>query len=501
MIDTEMIKAAVKDAESTESKRAGTSEQQARSGSEWPYKPADYSDAGNADAFSRWVKGSLLHCPALGWLSWTGRNWAVSDPDAVSFSMQFAQLMLNDAIGNYSKVVREVAPGSTEEKAAKAYLTHAQKTRSKRSIDAFLSLSRPALYIELDSLDHDGLKLNTPGGLVDLRSGKIAPHSPDQLCMEITACTPSAHGASEWEDFLNDVTGNDGALKYFLQCVAGMAAVGKVLTETAVFLVGNGRNGKSTWLNAVAGVLGSYSRTMDIAVLTTAQQNRGAAFAELKGKRLICAGELEQGSRLSVSTLKQICSTDKITGERKYCAPAEFTPSHSLVLCSNYLPRVGADDRGCWRRIVVAPFNADFSGQKEIKNYASFLVERAGGAILQWVIDGAQAFLKSGGKLQIPDPVAEATEQYREAEDWLQGFLDECCITDKGASRIKARALYDAYKSYAGGLGDYCRRERDFAAAMESRGFRKLTIHGGRWYIGVRLSDYESSRAYSYTDA
>ena len=468
----------------------------------WKYRPADYSDAGNAAAFSKWVSGHLLHCPALGWIVWNGRNWESADHSAVSFATQYTQAMLDDAIRNYSDIARASAPGSTEEKAAKAYLTHAQRTRSKRSIDAFMKLSNSDLHVELDDLDADGYKLNCPGGLIDLRTGKMLPHSPEQLNMKITACTPSTDGADEWDRFLDEITRNDGSLKFFLQMVAGMAAVGVVLTETAIFLIGSGRNGKSTWLNAIASVLGSYSRTMDISVLTTAQQSRGAAFAELKGRRLVCAGELEQGARLSVSTLKQICSTDKITGERKYCAPAEFTPSHSLVLCSNYLPKVGADDEGCWRRILAVPFRADFSGKGEIKNYANVLVDRAGGAILQWIVDGAGIFIRNGGRLQIPDAVAEETDAYRDAEDWLQNFLDECCILDNGASRIKSRPLYEAYRRYAASSGEYCRRERDFVSAMEIKGYKSVRTHNVRHWLGVRLTDdqehQDHRRAYSY---
>lgn len=489
-----MIKAACRDADATEAKQAGAGHAPGNASAPrpWEYKPADYSDAGNAAAFSRWADGSLLYCPALGWIVWNGRNWESADHGAVSLATQYTQAMLEDAISSYGSVIQASVLGSTEEKTAKAYLSHAQRTRSKRSIDAFLALSKSDLQVGLDDLDADGYKLNCPDGLIDLRTGKILPHSPEQLNMKIAACTPSNRGADEWESFLDEVTCNDGALKFFLQMVAGMAAVGVVLTETAIFLIGGGRNGKSTWLNAIAAVLGSYSRTMDISVLTTAQQNRGAAFAELKGRRLVCAGELEQGARLSVSTLKQICSTDRITGERKYCAPADFTPSHSLILCSNYLPRVGADDEGCWRRILAVPFRANFSGQEEIKNYAGALVERAGGAILQWIVEGAMTFIRNGGRLQIPDVVAQETESYRDAKDWMQNFLDECCILDRGASSIKARSLYEAYRSYAGSIGDYCRRERDFSAAMESKGFVKRTIHGSRWWYGIRLRDYGS---------
>lgn len=71
-------------------------------------------------------------------------------------------------------------------------------------------------------------------------------------------------------------------------------------------------------------------------------------MAELKGKRLIIAAELEEGMRLNTSVIKQLCSTDEISAEKKYKDPFRCIPSHTLVLYTNHLPRVGANDDGTW---------------------------------------------------------------------------------------------------------------------------------------------------------
>ena len=476
----------------------------------WPYRPADYSDAGNSEAFAAWTQAPentgerLLFCDALGWLHWTGSCWELADYKATEAAKAYARDMLNDATAVLSAAVKRTG-GDGDLKSEKAYLKHAGGSRQKRGLDAMLALAKPNLHVFLDDLDADGYKLNCPGGLVDLRTGKVIPHNPSQLCTHICRCDPTknAEAAAMWERFLDEITHNDaensaGPLKYYLQQVAGMAAVGKVLTEKAVFLVGKGRNGKSTWLNAIAAVLGSYSGTMPIEVLTTSyRQQRGAVYAELQGKRLIQAGELEQGARLSASVLKQICSTDRIPCERKYCAPGDFVPTHTAVLCSNYLPRIGSDDEGCWRRISVVPFTANFTGQREVKNYADVLVRKAGGAIMQWIVDGAREFIAHGGALNEPEIVQEATEEYRDGEDWLGNFLTETCTTDGGASRTQARTLYDAYVSWARDSGDYVRRERDFSAALETRSYKKINPHGVKYWLGIALKDEYYPHQYS----
>ena len=64
--------------------------------------------------------------------------------------------------------------------------------------------------------------------------------------------------------------------------------------------------------------------------------------------------------------MKQLCSTDEIQAEKKYKAPFHFVPSHTLVLYTNHLPKVGANDDGIWRRLIVIPFNGQDRGAMRI---------------------------------------------------------------------------------------------------------------------------------------
>ena len=99
-------------------------------------------------------------------------------------------------------------------------------------------------------------------------------------------------------------------------------------------------------------------------------------MAEAKGKRLLIASESQQGARLDESMVKQLCSTDEVEAEKKYKDPFHFVPCHTLVLYTNYLPRVSGIDDGIWSRLFVIPFNNKLRGGKgDIKNYADFLFE------------------------------------------------------------------------------------------------------------------------------
>lgn len=467
-------------------------------------RPDDFSDVGNMETFSTLNAGRLLYTDSRGWLCWDGLRWVADDHQAHERAVLFSQAMLDDARGRYKTALHAQAEAKAQEnmeaveqftamaKAEKSYLDHANRTRAERRIKAILELAKHRCVIDPARLDANPAELNTPTGIVNLVTGEIRPCDRSALCTKVTACAPGKTGAAMWIDFLKIVTEGDGPLMGFLQQVAGAALFGKVYHEGIILAYGGGRNGKSTLFNALAAVLGDYAGTLDISVLTTDRQNRGAALATLRGKRLVIAGELEEGKRLSVSTLKQISSTDPMTIEEKYRAPETVIPSHTLVLYTNHLPRVGSTDDGTWRRLTVAPFNARITGGTP--NYAAKLVEEAGPAILAWALQGAKLFSQNGYTLQIPDIVAELTEEYRGREDWLSNFLQECCTLEPNA-RAPAGELYQMYREWAERSGDYVRRDVEFVSALEGRGFSRRVSGGRRFWPGIKIDRGRNIRA------
>lgn len=468
-------------------------------------RPGDFSDVGNMDKFLELNEGRLLFTDSRGWLYWNGVCWVADDHRATKNAAKMSDKMLQEAQAAYKRALHAQADAKAEEdkeamektaaavKREKAYLDHAMRTRSDRRIKAILELAKHFLAIDPARLDANPEELNTPKGIINLKTGEMRPCDKSALCTKVTACAPGSAGAEMWISFLESVTGGDSSFITYLQMVAGMALFGRVYEEGIVLAYGPGRNGKSTLFNALAAVLGDYAGTLDIAVLTTDRQNRGAALATLRGKRLVIAGELEEGKRLSVSTLKQISSTDPITVEEKYRSPETIIPTHTLILYSNHEPRVGSTDDGTWRRIMVAPFKTRIS--RGIPNYGKKLVDEAGPAILAWAIQGAMMFAENGYRLPLPEIVEEATTEYRQRENWLANFLEECCIMEPDA-RAPAGELYQTYREWAQRSGDYVRRSVEFSDAMAGKGFQKITPKNKRVWIGVRI---DTAKKYGLT--
>jgi P4 family phage/plasmid primase-like protien len=281
----------------------------------------------------------------------------------------------------------------------------------------------------------------------------------------------------------------DKALIEYVQQVVGMAAVGKVYQEHLIIAYGGGANGKSTFWNTIARVMGTYSGKLSAETLTmNCKRNVKPEMAELKGRRLIIASEMEEGMRLNTSIVKQLCSTDEIFAEKKYKAPFSFTPSHTLVLYTNHLPKVGASDDGIWRRLVVIPFNAKITGAGDIKNYADFLYENAGAYIMTWIIEGAKKAIDRHFKIPLPKVVEDAIEAYREDNDWLGRFINECCDVD-ASYKEKSGEFYQQYRAYCLQNGEYVRSTTDFYCSVEKSGYMRRKNNKGMFVHGLRLKD------------
>ena len=186
--------------------------------------------------------------------------------------------------------------------------------------------------------------------------------------------------------------------------------------------------------------------------------------------------------------MKQLCSVDDIFAEKKYKDPFSFSPSHSLVLYTNHLPRVSASDDGTWRRLIVIPFNAKIEGKSDIKNYGDYLYQNAAESILAWIIEGAKKVIDLGYKFPVPAIVQKAIDDYRNQNDWFGNFLAEKCEVGDNY-RESSSTLYQTYRNFCMDTNEYVRSTADFYTALEGAGFTKVNLSGRKYVKGLRLKD------------
>lgn len=477
-------------------------------------KPKYFTDLGEAAVYIQEYGGKVRFSKATDFLVYNGKLWRENELDAQMLAQKLTIRQLKEARGILREkqdaliAVREAAAGAvvdvlnankdavkSAEKAVEAaeyYHDWILKRQSSNNIAHTLKEAKPSLQIEVEKLDADGLLLNTPAGTVDLKSGQMLQHNAADYCTKITSVAPSGQNAELYFDFIKRVTCGDEQLAEYLQQVAGMCAVGKVFSEKLIIAYGGGGNGKSTLFNLWAEVLGDYAGTIPSeALIVRAGNAKEYSIANLRGKRLIIAAELREGARLSTDAVKKMCSTDKVTAEKKFKDPFEFKPSHSIVLYTNILPKVGTNDSGTWDRLVVIPFRARFrNADGEVKNYAEYLFEKCGGVVLQWIIEGAVKFIANGGDIVLPECVKAEIESYKDQNDWLSDFISECCMTGKGYSTGSGE-LYKVYGQYCDSTGEYRRSKADFKTALVQAGYIWHKDKAGAKYYGITTKSRE----------
>lgn len=455
------------------------------------YKPKDFTDIGQATVFKQTYGKQIRYSHETGYLFYNGKVWREDSLKVHGLLQKLTDLQLVEARNEFKKVCEQSENEDEIQKEAikraEAYRNFVLKYRNSQQTMATLKEVQPMLSIDVKELDRNGFLLNTPSGTIDLRTKELKLHNPNDYCTKITSKEVSQEGEKLFADFLDVITCGDKELEEYLQCVAGMIALGKVYMETLIIAYGGGKNGKSTFFNLLSRVLGDYSGFLSSEVLTIeCRKNKSPEIAEIRGKRLVIATELSEGVRLDSALVKKLCSTDAILAEKKYKAPFAFEPSHTLVLYSNYLPNIMELDEGIWRRIVVIPFNAVINSDDEIKNYTEYLYENAGGSVLNWIIEGAYKFIVNGEKIHRPSIVNDAIKLYREENDWLENYISERCVIGQKLSE-KSGDLYQDYRKYAISIGEFPKSSRDFSKALEGKGYKKHRTPKIRYTLGLKL--------------
>lgn len=478
------------------------------------YKPEDYSDVGQAEVLAKYFSNELRYSPATHFIRYSDHYWQESEPGAQAVAHELTRRQLKEANRDLMEALdkmkncgaQNILDSTSKSKAeqlmndqqlevyrellaAKAYQAFAIKRRDSKNVTSTLKESHPMLEISPRDLDADCFALCTPEATFDLRQGMAGAreHSPEDFITKITSVSPNQKGMQIWLDSLNLIFQHNQELIDYVQMICGLAAIGKVYVEALIIAYGDGRNGKSTFWNAISRVLGLYSGNISADTLTVGcRRNIKPEMAEVKGKRLLIAVEMQEGARLNDSTVKQLCSTDDVFAEKKYKDPFSFKPCHTLVLYTNHLPRVSASDDGIWRRLIVIPFNAKITGSSDIKNYSEYLYDNAGGAILSWIIEGCKKVIDADYHIPVPACVQKAIDDYRSQNDWFGHFIEEKCIIGN-EYKENSSSLYQAYRNHCIDCNEYVRSTADFYFAMENAGYERVTLSRKRYFKGLRL--------------
>lgn len=311
--------------------------------------------------------------------------------------------------------------------------------------------AHPKVTLTVDDFDQDDFLLNTPAGIVDLRSGAMRQPDPDRLMSKSTAVAPRDMETPEWDQFLQDATGGNEELQDYLQRLVGYSLTGSTQEQILAFVHGPTRTGKSTFLETIAHIFGTYHEAA-AADTFASSSNRGvpADIAALAGARLVTAAETQEGRSWDTQRVKSLTGGDQVSARFLYNDFFTFTPKHQIVIVGNYEPEVEGVDDAIMRRLHIVPFEQQVP-EDEVDRLLGERLKEEGPGILQWAIEGCLEWLEEG--LSPPAVVQQRTEEYREEEDLVGLFIEEHCELEEGAFTSR-RDLFDAWRRWCGRRGE-----------------------------------------------
>lgn len=345
----------------------------------------------------------------------------------------------------------------------------------------------PVLTSELDT-QKDFINCNN--GIVNLRNGELISHDPNYLCTKITKSdydNISGKKPVKWLEFLDTVTQGDKELQDYIQKAVGYSLTGSTKEQCIFFLYGLGRNGKSTFLDIISELGGTYASHAQPETIMTKNQlsnNTLSDIARLRGARFVTTVEPNENVKLNEGLVKQLTGGDKVTARFLYGREFEFVPEFKIWLGANHKPVIKGTDDGIWRRIRLIPFTAQIPDYKIDRNLKAKLKAELP-QIMKWAVDGAIKWQKEG--LKPPKVVEEATKEYRKEMDKLAGFIDEYLIPDNN-SKIKANDLYLTYCEWCNENNEFTCSATKFFKDIKSKMIDKIVMSDGTYYIGYRLN-------------
>lgn len=427
--------------------------------------------------------------------------WVKYDPqagiyrDATIEARELAKEVIAWAIDLARRGVRRATRSGTPEeiRAAMKVFSAAQAMQRAKVISSILDAAKtdPMLRTDLRLFDRNPDEIVVENGIVDLRTGELRPHSPENLVRKSagTSYDPEAQ-CPRWERFLLQIMCGDRDLVRYLQRAFGYTLTGHVLEEVMFFMYGGGANGKSVLANVVQQLMGDYYvRVGGEFLMMSPQSNREAAtptMARLPGARIVLVNEVESGATLSGQQVKTLVSTEAISARANYSDPFEFEPTHKVWVRGNHKPIARDTDYGFWRRMHLIPFLMTIA--KEDANLRLFdeLCEELPG-IMRWAVDGARAWYAEG-RLLTAKAVADATAEYQSDSDVIERWITDCSGRAPG-QHVNAADAYESYKQWAEAenLKPMSRPSLTSRLADKGIGCERRKVDGAlvRFYVGL----------------
>lgn len=459
------------------------------------------TDLGNAERFATRFRGRFIHNTAIGWLAWDGTRWRRDEAENevalyVHRAVRLIQLEAKAVAESDDDEIIETKRDGRVVKRSDKLAGWGRASESSPKLSAIPRHAAPYLAVATEELDADAWKINVANGTLIVRPSSdgedpitFRPHDPaDRITKRSPVIYDPNATCPTYDRFLHQVQ-PDVRMQTFLHRWFGYSLTGDVSEQKLVFFYGKGKNGKSTLVDIWGHVAGDYGEISPIETFLDQGKGRNAGAATpdvaiLQSVRFLRTSEPEKNAKLAEAFIKLMTGGEPIQARHLNRDYFRFRPAFKLTMQGNYRPQISGTDEGIWRRVVLVPWTVTV-GAPDGDLPAKLLNEASG--ILNRALDGLRNYLDDG--LMLPEPVADATAEYRADSDPLGRFLAEVVINEVGA-REQSSVFHRTFVAWAKVSGEREWSPKGLANAMKERGYRSKSSHV-MWWLDIRLRLYE----------
>jgi P4 family phage/plasmid primase-like protien len=372
---------------------------------------------------------------------------------------------------------------------------HAQSANGRRGALSYVKSMMPISSGQED-YNKDDYLFNCLDCTIDLRTGEPRPHDPADM---ITLLAPVNYYYTGrpiqprlWFNSMDRWhSGEEDTIDY-LQRFTGMCCTGDISSRVFSIFHGEGKNGKSVFLDTLRGMLGDYAGST-ARTLLTASRNRehSTEIADLYGKRLSIASETKEGDKLRAELVKSLTGDKYQKARFMHKDFFEFVQTAKVVLMTNHLLAVNDTGDAIWDRFHYVKWAVKIPKVEWDTHLTEKLKEEWTG-ILRWAIEGCLKWQEDGALIPT-EAICRHTEEYRNEQDPMPEFVQHCVESDETGPGVPVDFLYHLWRCWCSRDGSKPGKKNAFLRALLAACEEVIIEEGdegaGQVVVGIKTTD------------
>lgn len=405
---------------------------------------AQLTDAGNAECLAA-LYGDRLRYDHIskGWRIWDNQRWAV-DHDGEAYRLALATVRARRGVFN-DEISK--AKTATQREDAQSKWKWSLKQENAGKIDALLKIAVNLIDFATLTMQYDRNRMLVNAGDVTIDLQRVEPRDnkrDDLITQRLGTVYDPFAMCPRWEQFVAEVWPSLPNVQRYIQRLVGYCLTGSTQEHAFFLLHGDGRNGKSVFLNLMRALAGEYGDTTDFRTFDAKTPEAHQFLAGIRAARVVTISEANQGARLDEARIKFTTGGEAVTARELYGKPFNFVPQFKILMAVNHLPRIIGNDTGIWRRVHRIPFAVNFEGREDKQLETKLRAELPG--ILNWALEGLREWHQIG--LSPPKEITDATEEYRQESDVIAQWVNDRCVVGENF-RMPAGIGFEDFKKWA----------------------------------------------------